>query len=124
VLLSESIVTFLVGYFSTCRRSNKTKDAYRIDLTQFQNHFSGSELLESIDAVRLEEWARELTARQYAPTSIRRKFAALRVFYRYWVRKGELSSSPLWRIRLDLASDRQLPRTLTQTEMKRLIEHA
>ncbi len=124
MLLSESIVTFLAGYFSTCRRSKKTKDAYRIDLSQFQSHFLGSERLESIGAERLEEWARELTARQYAPTSIRRKFAALRVFYRYWVRKGELSASPLWRIRLDLASDRRLPRTLTQTEMKRLIEHA
>ena len=124
MLLSESIATFLAGYFSTCRRSNKTKDAYRIDLAQFQIHFSGSELLESIGAERLEEWARELIARQYAPTSIRRKFAALRVFYTYWVRKGELSSSPLSIIRLDLASDRRLPRTLTQIEIKRLIEHA
>lgn len=57
-------------------------------------------------------------------SSIRRKFATLRVFYGYWVRKGELASSPLWKLRLDLGSERRLPRGLSASDTKRLIEQA
>jgi site-specific recombinase XerD len=122
--LEEAAERFVVGYFSTCRRSLKTQVAYRMDLTQFGAYFGKAKALESIGVEGLERWAAELTARQYASASIRRKFATLRVFYSYWVRKGELDSSPLWKIRLDLECERRLPRGLTGGDAKRLIELA
>jgi integrase/recombinase XerD len=122
--LKEAVERFLVGYFATCRRSLKTRIAYRMDLTQFGAHCGAPKTLESIGVEGLERWAAELTARRYASASVRRKFATLRVFYGYWVRKGELDTSPLWKIRLDLGCERRLPRSLTGADAKRLVELA
>ncbi|MGD0168078.1 MAG: tyrosine-type recombinase/integrase, partial [Gaiellaceae bacterium] len=120
----SAVESFLSGYFSTCRRSLKTEAAYRTDLAQFQTYLGARESIELIGVELLEKWASELATRGYAPVSIRRKFASLRVFFGYWVRKGDLASSPLWRIRLDLAQERRLPRSLTAADTKRLLEQA
>jgi integrase/recombinase XerD len=122
--LEQAINGFLTGYFSTCRRSGKTQAAYRVDLGQCRSHFGSAVPFETIGVEGFEEWAKELAIRQYASASIRRKFATLRVFYGYWVRKGELASSPLWKLRLDLGSERRLPRGLSASDTKRLIEQA
>src|SRR5581483_4831241 len=53
-----------------------------------------------------------------------RKFATARVFFAYWIRKGLLDTSPLWKIRLDLGGQRLLPRNLSAQDAKLLIEQA
>jgi len=120
--LGQAVESFMEGYFSTCRRSEKTRTAYRTDLAQLQGKFGANQSISMIDADFLESWAADMRARGYAPISIRRKFAAVRVMFGYWVRKGSLDSSPLWKIRLDLGRQRILPRSLTAPDMKRLIE--
>ena len=122
--LKKAIDVFLTGYFSTSRLSNKTEAAYKIDLAQFLVHSGGETGVELIGVETLERWAKELETRGYAGVSIRRKFATVRVFFAYWVRMGSLNSSPLWKMRLNLARERQLPRSLTQTDTKRLLEQA
>lgn len=122
--LDDAVRSFLDGYFSTCRRSEKTKAAYTIDLVQFERHLGASTSLEVIEPAALEGWAKALTERKYAGVSVRRKFAALRVFFTYWVRRGVLSASPLWRMRLDLCTERRLPRALSAADAQRLIERA
>src|SRR5262249_5280073 len=72
----------------------------------------------------LERWATEMGSNGYASVSIRRKFATARVFFTYWVRKGTIEHSPLWRIRLDLGRERLLPRCLSASDAKRLMEQA
>ena len=72
----------------------------------------------------LEAWAADFQKDGYAAVSIRRKFATARVFFSYWVRKGILDKSPLWRIRLDLGRGRVLPRSLTPIDAKRFMEEA
>lgn len=118
-----AIDNFTRGYFSTCQRSTKTRDAYVLDLAQFQKHV-GDSTLDKVNVDRIEDWARELKSKGYAPASIRRKLATLRVFLSYWVRKGKLTASPLWRIRLDLGKQTNLPRNLTASDSKLLIEAA
>jgi site-specific recombinase XerD len=120
--LGEAVEAFAAGYFSTCRRSGKTQAAYRIDLAQMQSHLGPLTPLASLRSESLEKWAMELRAKGYASVSIRRKFATARVFFSYWVRKEVLDASPLWRIRLDLGRERTLPRSLTPSDAKRLIE--
>lgn len=124
MLIGEAIEMFVDGYFSTCDRSSKTKAAYRTDLAQFEARFGAGSSLEAVDAESLEQWAKALVEAGYASVSIRRKFAAVRVFFGYWIRKGGLSASPLWRIRLDLAKERRLPKSLPASDVKRLIEQA
>src|SRR5678815_5517915 len=63
-------------------------------------------------------------AEGYAAVSIRRKFATVRVFFAYWIRKGDVEKSPLWRIRLDLGRERVLPRSLGPADARRFMEVA
>jgi len=115
---------FLKGYFSTHERSKKTKDAYRSDLAQFVS-FAGKNIsLMSLNSTVIENWAAHLHQEGYSPTTIRRKMVVLRVFCSYWVRKGALIESPFWRVRLSLGRIEQLPRTLTEKEMRSLLYRA
>jgi integrase/recombinase XerD len=122
--LSNAAVEFLRGYFSTYGRGEKTESAYRCDLAQF-NAFAGDEVtLSSLDSSLIESWAAHLREEQYAPASIRRKVVALKVFCSYWVRKGVLTESPFWRVKLSFGRVEQLPRALTEWEMRSLLRRA
>ena len=122
--MGTAVDTFMHRYFSTRCRKAKTESAYQTDLQQFVRYIGADAAVDQIKIERLESWARELANRNYATRSIRRKFAALRVFFGYWVRVGELASSPLWKIRLDLGRERRLPRALAASDLKRLVEGA
>jgi integrase/recombinase XerD len=122
--LKEACAEFLRGYFSTHARRNKTKAAYCSDLGQFQS-FTGEDFaLLSLSSVNIEHWADHLRQEEYSPASIRRKMVALRVFCSYWVRKGVLSESPFWRVKLSFGRIEQLPRSLTKKEIRALIAQA
>jgi len=120
----DAMEAFLSGYFSTCRRSAKTFAAYKLDLTQLKDYVGPVESLAAITADTLEKWALDMQKHEYAAVSIRRKFATARVFFSYWVRKGDIENSPLWRIRLDLGRERLLPRNLSAVDAKLFIEKA
>lgn len=122
--LGQAVADFFGGYFSTHDRRNKTKAAYRSDLAQFQA-FAGEDLpLASMSSAFIEKWAAHLRQEKYLPASIRRKIVVLKVFCSYWVRRGELTESPFWRIQLSLGRIEQLPRTLTEGEMRDLLAQA
>lgn len=122
--LGEAVTSFLLGYFSTCQRSTKTQAAYRADLHQLKTYVGAPTSLADLGPDILEAWAAALKTSGYAAVSIRRKFATAKVFFSYWVRKGILDKSPLWRIRLDLGRDRVLPKSLTPADAKRFMEEA
>lgn len=115
---------FLLGYFSTHDRSRKTRAAYASDLAQFKTFASGECELLRLDGALIERWAAHLREEGYSPASIRRKMVLLKVFCSYWVRKGELSESPFWRIKLSFGRVEQLPRSLTSREMRKLLAQA
>jgi integrase/recombinase XerD len=48
----------------------------------------------------------------------------LKVFCSYWMRRGELGESPFWRVKLSLGRVEQLPRALSELEMKTLLVQA
>jgi len=121
MLLQQAKEEFLNGYFATNDRSNKTKNAYSSDLKQFSQFAGGDMGLLSIGGSVIEAWATHLRTSSYGPASIRRKMVALRVFFSYWLRKGAITESPFWRVKLSLGRAVQLPRTLTENEAKALI---
>ena len=122
--LERACAEFLSGYFSTHDRQKKTQVAYNSDLSQFST-FAGREAeLTSISGALIEAWASHLREEHYSPASIRRKMVALRVFCSYWVRKGTLSESPFWRVKLSFGRIEQLPRSLTEREMRALLTRA
>jgi site-specific recombinase XerD len=124
IRLNQATTEFLSGYFSTHERSKKTEAAYRSDLAQFRA-FAGEELnLETLDGSIIERWAAHLRREKYSPASVRRKIVVLKVFCSYWVRKGELQESPFWRVKISLGRVEQLPRALTEREMRALLRRA
>lgn len=122
--LKQTIADFLSGYFSTHDRSKKTKTAYDSDLHQFAEYAGNDLLLESLLPALIEDWAAHLRQKGYSPASMRRKMVVLKVFCSYWVRRGELSESPFWRVKLSLGRIEQLPRALTEKEMRGLLTEA
>ena len=122
--VEKACAEFLNGYFSTHDRRKKTQLAYSSDLSQFRT-FAGTDAdLASLDGALIESWAAHLREENYSPASIRRKMVTLRVFCSYWVRKGVISESPFWRVRLSFGRIEQLPRSLTEREMRALLARA
>jgi integrase/recombinase XerD len=122
--LKQARADFLSGYFSTHDRKTKTRAAYSSDLSQFQT-FAGEELgLKSLNEEVVEGWAAHLRTQNYAPASIKRKIVALKVFCSYWVRRGLLVESPFWRVKVSFGRIEQLPRTLSESEVRAVLEQS
>jgi site-specific recombinase XerD len=124
VLLAQAITEFSNGYFSTHQRSAKTEVAYRSDLDQVVAYAGDAFCLSSLDPAFIENWAADLRLRNYSPASIRRKMVVLKVFCSYWVRRGVLVESPFWRVKLSFGRIVQLPRSLSESEMRGLLVQA
>jgi integrase/recombinase XerD len=124
VLLVQAIEEFFNGYFSTHERSAKTRVAYRSDLDQVAAHAGRDFALSSLDPLFIENWAADLRVKKYSPASMRRKMVVLKVFCSYWVRKGGLKESPFWRVKLSFGRITQLPRSLSESEMRGLLVQA
>src|SRR5581483_8027462 len=122
--LRNACTEFLKGYFSTHDRSAKTKAAYESDLLQFQAFASADCEFTNLDSTTIERFAADLRQSRYSPASIRRKIVVLKVFCGYWVRKGLLPESPFWRVKLSIGRTEQLPRSLTEREMRALLLRA
>ena len=119
--LTQAIAEFLNGYFSTHERSKKTRTAYCSDLKQFSTFAGKAFELTALAGSVIEDWAGHLRKEGYSPASMRRKTVVLKVFCSYWVRRGVLTESPFWRVKLSLGRIEQLPRALSEEEMKGLL---
>ncbi len=122
--LNQASSEFLSGYFSTHERSKKTEAAYRSDMAQFRAFATNELKISALDSSIIERWAAHLRQEDYSPASIRRKIVVLKVFCSYWVRKGDLKESPFWRVKLSIGRIEQLPRALTEQEMRALLRRA
>jgi integrase/recombinase XerD len=103
------------------RRAPRTVDAYRRDLADLAAHLGhapGDATVEEIEA-----WLADLRGRGQAPSSVARRAAAARTFYRHLVALGLRADNPAADV--DLPRRRQrLPRSLSLGEIERLIEAA
>lgn len=124
MLLNQAIDDFFNGYFSTHERSAKTRVAYRSDLDQVAAYALKDFDLTSLTPTFVESWAAHLRLKKYSPASMKRKMVVLKVFCSYWVRKGDLSESPFWRVKLSFGRIKQLPRALSESEIRGLLSQA
>ncbi|MFN0139227.1 MAG: tyrosine-type recombinase/integrase [Pyrinomonadaceae bacterium] len=114
-------MAFIKGYFSTNDRQKKTEVAYMLDTSQFELFIGAQTNVKSISGRHIENWAEDLKGKGYSPASIKRKIVSLKVFFSYWLRSGLLTESPFWRIKISIGKVLQLPRTLTDDEIRRLL---
>jgi integrase/recombinase XerD len=103
------------------RRAPRTLDAYRRDLADFSSFLGRPPTSASTDEV--QAWLAELRARGLAPSSVARKAAALRTFFRHLVLLGIRSDNPALEVPLPRRRTR-VPRSLTPAEIERLIAAA
>jgi integrase/recombinase XerD len=103
------------------RRAPRTLDAYRRDLADFSSFLGRPPTSAASDEV--QAWLAELRARGLAPSSVARKAAALRSFFRHLVLLGIRSDNPALDVPLPRRRTR-VPRSLTPGEIERLIAAA
>ena len=81
--------------------SPHTVTSYGSDLDEFASHLEeiGTDLdLAHADADLVRGWAMTLMGKGRNATSVNRKLSALRTFYKYLLKKGEIEVSPMQNI--------------------------
>jgi integrase/recombinase XerD len=103
------------------RRAPRTVDAYRRDLADLARYLGRTPA--EADADEIAGWLADLRARGQAPSSIARRAAAARSFYRHLVLLGLRADNPAADVDLPRRRPR-LPRALSPGEVERLIDAA
>jgi integrase/recombinase XerD len=103
------------------RRAPRTVDAYRRDLADLARSL-GKPAAKATDE-EVKAWLADLRGRGQAPSSVARRAAAARAFYRHLVLLGLRPDNPAAEVELPRRRNR-LPRTLSPAEVERLIDAA
>jgi integrase/recombinase XerD len=105
----------------TAQRAPLTVEAYRRDLTALATWLGGPPGAAGVDD--LERWLADMRAEGLAATTIRRRVAAVRTYFRHLVLIGARRENPAAELELP-RRPRRLPRTLSPREAERLVEAA
>jgi integrase/recombinase XerD len=106
---------------SAARLAPRTVDAYRRDLTAFAGWLGRAP--SKATSEELERYVSVLRAEGLAATTIARRIAAIRSFFRHQVLIGAREDNPAAEVGLPRRA-RKLPRTLSPGEAERLVEAA
>lgn len=103
--------------------SEHTLRAYHKDLLQFDNFLKAEKRssLESINHLLLRRFLAVLRSKNYSKTTIARKLASIRSFFKFLIREGELVSNPFEMLRTP-KQDKKLPHFLSITEVDVLLK--
>ncbi len=121
---SDPLVERFLGHLATERRlSRHTRLAYQRDLAQFADWRAeaGVDDWRAVDAGHLKAFAASRFRRGISPKSISRALSALRAFFRYLVREGEVARNPADGVTAPRSAKR-LPGTLDSDTMARLLD--
>lgn len=95
--------------------------AYAIDLDQFRTFVGGDTGVGDVDRDTLERFLAHLRdERGLLSSSVKRRFAPLKVLFAELERDGMIADSPFRRFEMRLKLPRRLPRNLTRTEIETL----
>jgi len=118
--VQEAIADFLQHGQAVRNLSDRTIRAYQSDLSQFQVHLNGSEMVD-VTSEHLEQYLDKLGTGPYRDTSIRRKVAALKVFFRYLEEKGIFVESPARKLKIRKPVENRVPTVLSSREVRALL---
>src|SRR5947209_8708658 len=118
--VQEAIADFLQHGQSVRNLSDRTLRAYQSDLTQFNVHVNQTSMVD-ITPEHLEQYLDKLGTGPYRDTSIRRKVAALKVFFRYAEESGVVGESPARKLKIKRPVESRVPTVLSSREVKSLL---
>lgn len=102
--------------------SENTITGYQKDILQLQGFLeerAGEVSLEEVDADLIRDWVIRLLDDGYTTTSVNRKLSSLRTFYKYLLRRGEVTVNPLQKI-TGPKNEKPLPVFLREEDMDKL----
>ena len=118
--VQQAIAEFLHHGQSVRNLSDRTLRAYQSDLSQFNLHVNDKNMVD-ITPEHLEDYLEKLGTGPYRDTSIRRKVAALKVFFRYLEEKGVVNESPARQLRIKRPVESRVPTVLSAREVRSLL---
>jgi integrase/recombinase XerC/integrase/recombinase XerD len=118
--VQQAIADFLQHGQTVRNLSDRTLRAYQSDLTQFNVHVDGANMVD-ITPEHLEGYLVKLGTGPYRDTSIRRKVAALKVFFRYLEEKGVVSESPARKLKIKRPVESRVPTVMSNREVRSLL---
>jgi integrase/recombinase XerC/integrase/recombinase XerD len=118
--VQQAIADFLQHGQAVRNLSDRTIRAYHSDLSQFHLHVTDTNMVD-ITPEHLEDYLEKLGTGPYRDTSIRRKVAALKVFFRYLEEQGVVSESPARKLRIKRPVESRVPTVLSAREVRSLL---
>jgi len=118
--VQQAISEFLQHGQSVRNLSDRTLRAYQSDLTQFNTAMNDTQATE-ITPDHLESYLVKLGEGPYRDTSIRRKVAALKVFFRFLEERGIVHESPARRLKIKRPIESRVPTVLSTREIRSLL---
>jgi integrase/recombinase XerC len=121
---SEMIEAFLNYLKFEKRYSTKTVESYKIDILQFFHfiklEFEQDDLL-PVKNNQVRAWVVQLVNDKHKPTSIKRKISALKSFYKYHQKIGNIKSNPADKVNSPKIPER-LPKYVEQHKINELLD--
>ena len=118
-------VNYLEQYFSYCANQKnldaKTIKAYRIDLTQFTDYCDAKQVRATRNTI---EAYIEYLSKQFKPATVKRKYAAMRAYFRYLVYEDIIEQNPTQKIKLQMRQENVLPRVINKADLAKLLTQA
>ena len=118
--MEKHIKSYLDYCSSQKRLDSKTIKAYRIDLTQFNNHMKETEP-SAITPDTLEMYIRYLH-QNYQPKTVKRKIASLKALFRYFEYKEMIPLNPFNKIQIKFREQITLPKTIPLYTVEQLLK--
>jgi integrase/recombinase XerD len=118
--VQQAIAEFLQHGQAVRNLSDRTLRAYQSDLTQFHSAINDTKMVD-ITPEHLESYLDKLGTGPYRDTSIRRKVAALKVFFRYLEEQGIVTESPARKLKIKRPVESRVPTVLSSREIRALV---
>jgi integrase/recombinase XerC len=107
------------------RVSPHTITAYENDLRQFQDFLNENFSGDTIDTANyglIRSWIVQLVESELSPTSINRKIASLRAFYKFLLRREHITKNPMMKIK-PLKASKRLPTFVKEPDMVKVLDN-
>lgn len=120
--LDVAVEKFLRHLRDERRLSDETLRAYSTDLAMFAESLGDESVrIDSIDKFAVRGFVARMSRNELSPASIARRLSAVRTFFEFHVREGELEANPAAGVRRPRVA-KGLPRDLTVDEVFNLLD--
>ena len=117
----------LNNFLSHCKTekklSEKTIEAYTSDLKQFKKYIKEEFNIQDFRLIQREHIKKHLAhINKYAPRTVKRKIATLKVFYAHLLYEECISENPFDKIRINIRVQKSLPSVLSLNEVTSILK--